>query len=77
MTPRFMGFTDWLWFQVKTYGVGVVSIFVMLVGFAMIVTNQPIIGGIIVILGFLGLLWVRYQGREHKIKTEQRKYGRR
>lgn len=72
-----MGFTDWLAYQLKTFGVGILSIILSLLGVGFIIQNQPIAGAVMFVIGVLGLLWVRYQGREHQIRTEQRKYGRR
>lgn len=72
-----MGFTDWLAYQVKTFGVGIVSIIVFLGGAGLVMQDQLLIGVIVMALAVVGILWVRYQGREHQIRTEQRKYGRR
>lgn len=71
-----MSFKNYVWFRVKTYGVVVVGIFLGLTGVIAIVAQDLVIGLVMFAIGGVGVLYARYEWREHDIKIEQRKRRR-
>jgi len=70
-----MTFKNYLLFRLKTYGIGIIGLFLAATGLFATVENV-IIGLVMLLLGGLCILYVRYEWREHDIRLEQRKFGR-
>lgn len=77
MSARCMGFIEWVAHHVKTTGAAGVGVIVGFVGIYLIAQDQAVVGAGLLIVAAALMLWTRYQTREHQIKTQQRKYGRR
>lgn len=72
-----MGFKRYVLFRIKTYGVGLIGLLLAGSGLIAVYMNGDVIVGIMMLLiGALGVLYARYQWREHDIRLEQRKIGR-
>jgi hypothetical protein len=72
-----MGFKNYLLFRVKTYGLGFVGLILAGSGLLAIAQDNVVVGSVMLLLGAISVLYVRYQWREHDIELEQRKVGRR
>lgn len=72
-----MGFKRYVLFRLKTYVVGIIGLLIAGGGFIAVTLNgDVIVGAVMIIVGGLGVLYARYQWREHDIRLEQRKIGR-
>lgn len=72
-----MGFKNYLLFRVKTYGIAFLGLIFAVGGFGFMMVGDSITGLIAVVVGGVGILYARYEWREHDIRQEQRKLGRR
>lgn len=72
-----MSFKNYVVFRVKTYGIGFIGLILAGAGLiAVFLNNDIIVGAIMFLIGTIGVLYARYQWREHDIRLEQRKIGR-
>lgn len=72
-----MGFKHWLIFHASTAVIVTVGLFIGLLGVSFMITQQTLMGIVVLVVSGITFMYARYRYREYDIHTHQRKMGRR